>query len=136
MREALWALDQIEREWLGRERSSQLRETVHKAMAASPRFWNKYYLTGGLQLALDQQYSLSDRVRYYWPVPAVEAALKRLLANLDATPPPLTLVSQYLPLQYEAIRAGLIRSSSRDLVLYAIERVLQQYSAACADTLS
>jgi len=136
MRESLWALDQIEREWLGAERSSQLRETVHKAMTANPRFWNKYYLTGGLQLALDQQYSLSDRVRYYWPVPAVEAALNRLLANLDAAPPPLTLLSQYLPLQYEAIRAGRIRSRSRDLVLYAIERVLQQYSAACTDTLS
>jgi tagatose-1,6-bisphosphate aldolase non-catalytic subunit AgaZ/GatZ len=23
---------------------------------------------------LDQQYSLSDRLRYYWPVPAVEQA--------------------------------------------------------------
>lgn len=136
MREAVWALDQIEREWLGPERSSQLRETVHMAMAANPRFWNKYYLTDGLQLGLDQQYSLSDRIRYYWPVPAVDAALNRLLANLDATPPPLTLLSQYLPLQYEAIRAGRIRSCSRDLVLYAIERVLQQYSAACTDDLS
>jgi len=136
MREALWALDQIEREWLGTERSSQLRETVQKAMAANPRFWNKYYLTDGQQLVLDQQYSLSDRVRYYWPVPAVEAALNRLLANLDAAPPPLTLLSQYLPLQYEAIRAGRIRPRSRDLVLFAIERVLQQYSAACTDTLS
>jgi D-tagatose-1,6-bisphosphate aldolase subunit GatZ/KbaZ len=136
MREAVWALDQIEREWLGPERSSQLRETVHMAMAANPRFWNKYYLTDGLQLGLDQQYSLSDRIRYYWPVPAVDAALNRLLANLDATPPPLTLLSQYLPLQYEAIRAGRIRSCSRDLVLYAIERVLEQYSAACTDDLS
>ena len=136
MREALWALDRIEREWLGVERSSRLRETVHEAMSANPRFWNKYYLSEGLQLALDQQYSLSDRIRYYWPVPAVETAINRLLANLDATPPPLTLLSQYLPLQYEAIRAGRIRSCSRDLVIYAIERVLQQYSAACTDHLS
>jgi D-tagatose-1,6-bisphosphate aldolase subunit GatZ/KbaZ len=136
MREALWSLDQIEREWLGTERSSQLRETVRDAMAANPRFWNKYYLTDGLQLALDQQYSLSDRIRYYWPVPAVEAALNRLLANLDRSPPPLTLLSQYLPLQYQAIRAGRIRSCARDLVLYAIEGVLEQYSGACTDNLS
>jgi D-tagatose-1,6-bisphosphate aldolase subunit GatZ/KbaZ len=136
MREALWALDQIEREWLGTERSSQLRQTVHQAMSTNPRFWNKYYLSDGPQLALDQQYSLSDRIRYYWPVPAVEAALNRLLANLDANPPPLTLLSQYLPLQYAAIRAGRIRLRSRDLVLHAIEQVLQQYSAACTDTLS
>jgi D-tagatose-1,6-bisphosphate aldolase subunit GatZ/KbaZ len=136
MREALWALDRIERESLGMDRSSRLRETVHEAMTMNPRFWNKYYSTDGPRLALDQEYSLSDRIRYYWPVPAVESALNRLLGNLDASPPPLTLLSQYLPLQYAAIRAGRIRLRSRDLVLYAIEQVLQQYSAACTDNLS
>jgi D-tagatose-1,6-bisphosphate aldolase subunit GatZ/KbaZ len=136
MREALWALDQIEREWLGLEQSSRLRETIHRAMTASPRFWNKYYFSEGQDLALDQQYSLSDRIRYYWPVPAVETALERLLANLDAKPPPLTLVSQYLPLQYEAIRAGRLRLGARQLVLHQIERVLDQYSEACTDNAS
>jgi D-tagatose-1,6-bisphosphate aldolase subunit GatZ/KbaZ len=136
MREALWALDKIESEWLGTEHSSRLRETIQAAMTAAPKFWNKYYLSGGRQLALDQQYSLSDRIRYYWPVPAVESALNRLLASLDADPPPLTLLSQYLPLQYEAVRAGRLRPSARELVLHSIEQVLQQYSAACTDNAS
>ena len=133
MREALWGLDEVEREWLGADRSSRLRETVQQAMTAAPRHWNKYYLSDGRQLTLDQQYSLSDRIRYYWPAPEVEAALNRLLANLDSNPPPLTLLSQYLPLQYEAIRAGRIGLRARELVLHSIEQVLQQYSAACAD---
>ena len=133
MREALWALDEVEREWLGIERSSRLRETVQQAMTAAPRNWNKYYLSNGRQLELDQQYSLSDRVRYYWPVPEVESALNRLLANLDSKPPPLTLLSQYLPLQYEALREGRIGARARELVLHSIEHVLRQYSAACAD---
>jgi D-tagatose-1,6-bisphosphate aldolase subunit GatZ/KbaZ len=60
-------------------------------------------------------------------------ALNRLLENLDSNPPPLTLLSQYLPLQYEAIRAGRIGLSTREWVLHSIEQVLQQYSAACAD---
>ena len=102
-------------------------------MTAAPRYWNKYYVSDGRQLALDQQYSLSDRIRYYWPAPEVETALNRLLANLDSNPPPLTLLSQYLPLQYEAIRAGRIGPRARELVLHSIEQVLQQYSAACAD---
>jgi D-tagatose-1,6-bisphosphate aldolase subunit GatZ/KbaZ len=136
MREALWGLDEIEREWLGTDRSSRLRETVQQAMTAAPRYWNKYYLSEGRRLNLDQQYSLSDRVRYYWPAPEVETALNRLLANLDSNPPPLTLLSQYLPLQYEAIRAGRIGLSTRELVLHSIEQVLQQYSAACADNTS
>ena len=133
MREALWALDEVEREWLGTDRSSRLRETVQKAMTAAPRYWDKYYLSDGRQLTLDQQYSLSDRIRYYWPAPEVETALNRLLANLDSNPPPLTLLSQYLPLQYEAIRAGRIGLRPHELVLHSIEQVLQQYSAACAD---
>ncbi len=133
MREALWGLHEIEREWLGADRCSRLRETVQQAMTAAPRHWNKYYLSVSRQLTLDQQYSLSDRIRYYWPVPEVESALNRLLANLDSKPPPLTLVSQYLPKQYEAIRAGRIGLRARELVLHSIEQVLQQYSAACTD---
>ena len=69
------------------------------------------------QLALDRQYSLSDRIRYYWPVPAVQAALDKLLNNLEENPPPLTLLSQYLPRQYEQVRAGNLRPRARDLVL-------------------
>ena len=133
MREALWALDDIEREWLGADRSSGLRQAVQEAMRAAPQYWNKYYLSQGHQLELDQQYSRSDRIRYYWPVPEVDSALRRLLANLDANPAPLSLVSQYLPLQYQAIRAGLLRPQARELVLHAVEQVLQQYAEACAD---
>jgi D-tagatose-1,6-bisphosphate aldolase subunit GatZ/KbaZ len=59
-----------------------------------------------------------------------------LLANLDANPPPLTLVSQYLPLQYQAIRAGRLRPQVRELVLHAVEQALQPYSAACTDDAS
>jgi D-tagatose-1,6-bisphosphate aldolase subunit GatZ/KbaZ len=136
MREALWALDQIEREWLGSERSSRLRETILRAMTDAPRYWNKYYRSEGRQLILDQQYSLSDRIRYYWPVPSVESALNRLLANFDANPPPLTLLAQYLPLQYEAIREGSLRPHARELARYHVEHVLQQYSAACSDRAS
>jgi D-tagatose-1,6-bisphosphate aldolase subunit GatZ/KbaZ len=133
MREALWALDAIEREWLGPDRSSGLRQAVQKAMTAAPQFWNKYYFSKGRQLELDQQYSRSDRIRYYWPVLEVDATLKRLLANLDANPPPLSLVSQYMPLQYQAIREGRLRLRARELVLHAIEQVLQQYAEACTD---
>ena len=131
LREALWALDQIEREWMGPDGYSQLRPTTYAAMSSDPRFWNKYYTSTGHQLELDWQYSLSDRIRYYWPVPAVEAALDRLLTNLEAKPPPLTLLSQYMPVQYEAVRAGELTRSARELVLHHVNRVPEQYFAAC-----
>ncbi len=131
LREALWALALIEREWLPADRSAGFRETVLAAMAANPRHWEKYYLSTGAQQLLDQQYSLSDRVRYYWPVPAVEEALSRLLANLKRTPPPLTLLSQFMPQQYAAVRAGTLDQDARELVLHAVDVVLQQYASAC-----
>ena len=133
LREALWALALLEREWLPAERRSGLRESVMAAMAANPQHWQKYYLSAGKQLELDQQFSLSDRLRYYWPAPAVEQALARLLANLEATPPPLTLLSQFMPRQYAAVRAGSLGMSARAWVLHHVDLVLQQYAAACGD---
>ena len=131
LREVLWALAQIEAEWLPAAQRSGLRETVLAAMSADPRHWQKYYHSSGAQLLLDQQYSLSDRLRYYWPVATVERALAKLLSNLEASPPPLTLLSQYLPQQYAAVRAGNLKVSVRELVLNHIDLVLQQYGAAC-----
>ena len=133
LREVLFALAMVEAEWLPAERSSALRETLLAAMAANPRHWEKYYLSTGAQLAFEQQFSLSDRVRYYWPVPSVEQALSRLLANLEQDPPPLTLLSQFLPQQYAAVRAGTLAPGARELVLHHVELVLHPYAAACGD---
>jgi D-tagatose-1,6-bisphosphate aldolase subunit GatZ/KbaZ len=131
LREALWALAQIESELLPAAHSSELRATVLAAMNADPRHWGKYYASTGAQLALDQQYSLSDRLRYYWPVATVERALARLLANLEASPPPLSLLSQYLPQAYAAVRNGTLAMNARDWVIHHVDGVLQQYSVAC-----
>ena len=131
MREALFALDQIETELLGESRASGLRKVILKSMTDDPRHWRKYYASSGSQLLLDQQYSLSDRIRYYWPQPDVEAALAKLVANLDANPPPLALLSQYLPAGYLAVREGRLESRARALAMHHVSQVLQQYAHAC-----
>ncbi len=131
LREALFALDQIETELLGSERASGLRRTILKAMEADPRHWQRYYSSSGAQLRLDCQYSLSDRIRYYWPHPAVVAALEKLVANLDAHAPPLALLSQYLPAGYWAVREGWIKPGARELAMHHVSLVLGQYAFAC-----
>jgi D-tagatose-1,6-bisphosphate aldolase subunit GatZ/KbaZ len=131
LREALFALDQIERELLGPGRASGLREALLAAMAADPVYWRKYYTSSGLQLSLDCQYSLSDRIRYYWPQPRVVAALEQLFANLAACPPPLALLSQYLPIEYWAVREGRLSLNARELAMHHVELVLRQYARAC-----
>jgi len=128
------AQDQIESELLGPERASRLRHTILAAMTAEPKYWKRYYGSSGLQLAIDSQYSLSDRIRYYWPQPAVVAALDRLLANLDANPLPLALLSQYLPEEYRAVREGRLSPNARGLAMHHVERVLRQYASACGQT--
>jgi D-tagatose-1,6-bisphosphate aldolase subunit GatZ/KbaZ len=133
LREAVWALDRIEREWLGEESSSRVRETILIAMRSDPAHWRKYYHGSGRALELQLEYSLSDRIRYYWPVPAVAQALARLEAAFDNAKPPMTLLRQYLPAAYAALRRGEIELSARGLLVHQIRQVLYQYSSACDD---
>ena len=49
---------------------------------------------------------------------------------------PLTLVSQYLPLQYAAIRDGRLKNDPRDIVLDGVSQVLRHYADACNPAVS
>jgi D-tagatose-1,6-bisphosphate aldolase subunit GatZ/KbaZ len=131
LREALWALDHIEQEWLGASAASGLKAVTLGVMQAEPRHWRKYYGESGARLHFDLEYSLSDRIRYYWPHAAVERALTTMLENLNRNPPPLALISQYLPDEYQAIRGGRLGRQARDLIIHRIRTVLEQYSRAC-----
>ena len=109
LREALFALESIERELLGRrapERLSGMRQALERAMGDDPRHWQSYYGQADEDtLRLRRAFSLSDRARYYWPVPEVQEAVSRLIANLDAERLPNGVLSQYLP-GLDAGRAG------------------------------
>jgi len=130
LREAVWALDRIEQEWRGEARAGNARATILQVMRADPRHWRKYYHGTGTALDLQLQYSLSDRIRYYWPDPTVVAALERLRATFESGTPPPALLSQYLPAAYAAVRAGAIPARMTDLVIHHIRQVLSRYSRA------
>lgn len=134
LREALWAIDAIVADSGHRPAGGGMRATVLDVMQADPQHWRKYYDQSGAELIVKLQYSLSDRIRYYWPVPAIAAAVETLLASFDAGPPPLSLVSQYLPAAVEPLRDGRLALRSRDLVIHHIRGVLGQYSDACLRT--
>ncbi|WP_252732342.1 D-tagatose-bisphosphate aldolase, class II, non-catalytic subunit [Paraglaciecola arctica] len=131
LREACWALDMIEQEWIDKADCSNLKQTLLQAMQDNPVYWKKYYSDEPKAQALDCQYSLSDRIRYYWPQPEVEASLTKLIDNLDNSPAPLTLISQYMPTQYQAIVDGELERDTRGIIFHKISEVLAQYSAAC-----
>ena len=131
LRETLWALADIEEQMAVAGNGSDFKNTVLEVMRAEPEYWRKYYGGDAASARFDQQYSLSDRIRYYWPHPAIQAAQARLLANLEGSTPPLTLLSQYLPAQYEAVREGRVRNLPADLLKEGVAKVLRQYMEAC-----
>jgi len=131
LREAFWALDAIEREWIGEDRASRLRQIAIARMQADPRNWAKYYHATGDDLRFDLQYSFSDRIRYYWPDPEITAAQAAMFANLTDNPPPLALISQYLPVAYAAVRNTALTPSPANLVIAHIGATLEAYRAAC-----
>jgi len=131
LREALWALDAIEREWIGEDRASGLRHVAIARMTAEPRNWAKYYHATGADLRFDLQYSLSDRIRYYWPDPSIVSAQAQMFANLTDNPPPMALISQYLPGANAALRDAAFPPTPTNLVIAHIGATLEAYRAAC-----
>jgi D-tagatose-1,6-bisphosphate aldolase subunit GatZ/KbaZ len=138
-REAVFALSLIEEELLSRRsgaKPSNVRGALEQAMLDNPAHWEKYYTGSPEERRFARQYSLSDRSRYYWPVPSVQAALNALLANLGQDPIPPTLLSQYLPVQHTRVREGSLANSPRALIVDRIISVLSDYAYACASAKS
>jgi len=131
LREALWALDAIERETVDAAGRAKLRDVAIARMKAEPGHWRRYYHETGAALDLQLQYSLSDRIRYYWPDAEIAAAQARLFANLRDHPAPLPLLSQHLPVAYAAVRAGQATLDPTDLVVAHIGATLDAYHGAC-----
>lgn len=129
LRETLWALSDIATE-LNVAPTGSLKDVVLEAMKREPKYWKAYYLDADRR-DFDLQFSLSDRIRYYWTTPEVARACTRLLTDLAESNMPLSLVSQYLPSQYAAIRDGRLRNDPREFVLDGVAQVLRPYADAC-----
>jgi D-tagatose-1,6-bisphosphate aldolase subunit GatZ/KbaZ len=133
-REAVFALSRIENEVAGERRGAQLsqvREALDQEMNRNPSYWRSYYVGDPDEVALARAYSFSDRSRYYWPAASVQQEVAKLLRNMENNALPLTLLSQYLPVEYEAVRRGDIENRSEQLIQYHIKRILKHYATAC-----
>ena len=133
LREALFALEAIEREWLGWRkgmRLSDLRGALEREMLRHPAHWQKHYRGTPEEQALARQYSLSDRIRYYWPAASVQESVEQLLTNLRTAPASAGLWSQYLPDQYAAMRSGEIAVDPQACLEHHVGQVLAVYARA------
>ncbi len=132
-RQAVFALALMEQEYFivkKRATSSNILSTIERVMKENPKHWQKHYHGEEAELQFARKHSYSDRIRYYWPHPEIEQALKKLIANLKETLLPLSLVSQHLPNQYWAVRNGKIRNDPEDLIHHKIGEILKDYAYA------
>ena len=131
MREAICALAEIEILTVAPEAQSRVLDVIRTVMKDDPGSWKDYYAGTPAEQDVLLFNSFSDRIRYYWPDPKIEAAMARLVSNLTIAPPPEILLSRYLPSQYRRVRAGQLARDPQALILDKIRDALRPYAAAC-----
>ena len=131
LREALYALADIEAQLVPNDQRSLLAQVVEDTMLREPADWVSHYAGDPEQQKLLRLYSYSDRVRYYWHRPEIATAVERLISNLSALPIPESMLSRYLPDQYRRLRAGEIAGDPVSLIVDKVRDVLRIYAIAC-----
>ena len=97
MREALYALEDVESQLLRPEQCSCLARVVEETMLRQPEDWQAYYAGSFEQKKLLRLYSYSDRIRYYWHRPEIVAAIDRLISNLSKVEVPESMSAAIYP---------------------------------------
>ena len=125
LREALYALDCIEKELIKEEKRSNIRLVIENAMLEAPGNWEKHYCGSQEQIKLLRSFSYLDRVRYYLPDKTVQKALKILFSNLARIPD--YILTQYMSNQYQKVREGYIKNNCEELILDKIGERIDDY---------
>ena len=82
------------------------------------------------QLANKRKYSFSDRCRYYFALPEMKEAVGKLFRNLDETEIPLSMLRQYMPVQYVKVRDGILPRTARELAEDCVVHLIEDYNYA------
>ena len=135
LREGLFALNYIENELFKYDAEVELShfiDTLETAMVKNPSNWKKHYHGSSSSIKYARKYSYSDRCRYYLPVDEVREAEELMINNLKREQIPLTLVHQFMPIQYNKIRAGLLKNEPEALLKDWVVNCIDDYLYACA----
>lgn len=131
VREALFALSFMERELIEDDlKRAHFIETLEEVMLENPKDWKNYYKGTLKEQYFSRKYSYSDRCRYYFTHPRVEAAMEKLLANMAGVDIPLGMLMQYMPMQYMKVRDGKLDMSPRELVKDSVVNIVEDYNYA------
>ena len=96
-------------------------------MVRHPENWKKYYYGSEVKKIIERKYSFFDRCRYYLDIKEVKDAIKLMINNLKSVQIPLTLISQYMPVQYKKIRCGILINDPEALLKDRIINCIDDY---------
>ncbi len=130
LRESLFALNMIEQATVGISKQSHLIEVIEEEMLEHPENWEKHYHGSAKDQAFARKYSFSDRSRYYMGIPKIVDAMNKMFANLSEQPVSLSILHQFMPIQYDKVRDGQLSSDPRTLAKAGVVRVLEDYEYA------
>jgi D-tagatose-1,6-bisphosphate aldolase subunit GatZ/KbaZ len=133
MREGLFALSHMETElfrFSPEVEQSNFIEVLDGLMASKPENWIKHYHGKPAKIRYARKYSFSDRCRYYMPFAEVKTSIDRLIKNLNSVELPLTLINQFMPIQYNKIRSGMIKRDAESLLKDRIINCIDDYMYA------
>jgi D-tagatose-1,6-bisphosphate aldolase subunit GatZ/KbaZ len=129
LRQALYALADIEAALPGIGVLSGLKQVTETLMRQRPGHWDSYYSGSREDLFFLRHYSLRDRLRYYWSLPDARRAVQRLMDNLHR-PIPSALLGQYLPDLFENLSSGDRRIDPEMILEYRVRNALTPYLEA------
>ena len=131
LREALFAMSYMEKELIRDEsKRANFIETLDAVMLENPKNWEKYYEGSPEEQERLRKYSFSDRSRYYFTDKRVKSAMAMLFQNLNETGIPLTMLHQYMPLQFVKVRDGKLACTPRELAKDAVVCLVESYNYA------
>lgn len=131
LREALFALAEIEGQLVKPEARSHFKTVVDNVLLDTPKYWKSYYGDKHSDIINNLHFSFSDRIRYYWTDERIQLAYTKLIDNLNQSTIPLTMLSQYLPNQYLKVSDGQLDPTPESLIIDKIQEIVAQYSSAC-----
>jgi len=127
LREGLFALQFMSNE-LGTD--VDFTGTLDRVMTEKSGSWSEYYVGSSEQIAFKRKYSYSDRWRYYANEKTVVHTIEDLIAFMDSRSVPLTLLSQFMPEQYEKIRKKELEMKAVELINYPLKKIMAKFYTA------
>lgn len=133
LREGIYALSMMEKELIVPEKRANVMEILEDHMLNQPQNWIAHYHGTEAEIALARKYSFSDRSRYYLGGKAVEAAIDKLCENLSHSGIPISMLHQYMPVQYEEVLRGRLAAEPKQLIQSSVRQFMRDYEFAAGE---